>query len=305
MSSLIDALASLPVQALGTVVHLGAGRGETLAAYAALRPRRLVLVEGDAEAAAELRTGARAIAGAGVVEAVVMPSAQTASWQRHSLTSLDGPIAVTGLARYYPRLRRLGALPVQGVALDDLLGRILGTDGDAAVPALLVIDLPGQEAALLDALPPERLHAFDWLLLRGCSEPLADGVPVLAEALARLPDHVPAGPPSGAGFDPLWPVALLRLDRRSVELRRLAERLAAAERAAAASEVELAELKTVNAAERERHALQAAEQQQQALQLEAELAEMSARQRLLQEELVRAEAQTELIADLLLREVSL
>jgi hypothetical protein len=62
--------------------------------------------------------------------------------------------------------------------------------------------------------------------------------------------------------------------------------------------------KAALAAARDEQAKKAADSAKQATSLETELAELTARQNLLKEDLLRSEAQIEFIADLLLRDAS-
>ncbi|MCA3242675.1 MAG: hypothetical protein ING89_15385 [Rubrivivax sp.] len=218
MDTLLDHLAATAKDPLGTLVILGAGDGSPLDLERLLRlsPRRLILVEGDADSARALAQWAAPLPGAELRRIVVSPDGGSATWHRYSLSALDGLADASPLRRYYPRLRELGTESVATQALREVL------DG-VAQPGLanaLLFNLPGQEDALLDSLPDDMLAGFEILAQRQCREPL--GPPAAAEqtsqrlqALAYVEqfrdDHT----------EPLWPLRVLRVDvrqRRSLQL---------------------------------------------------------------------------------------
>jgi FkbM family methyltransferase len=404
-----DLLQSLGSQPLGTVVHVGAGSVDVVHGYAALRPSRLVLIEGDADAAFELQEQVGSGTAFEAVTCAVAPQSGRIRWHRYNLSMLNGPLDATGLRAVYPRLRRMETVEVDAVALHDVLTERVSAEGGA--PAnVLVMDVPGQEDCLLASLPGDVLRRFGWIVLRGCSAYGASSWPKPQDAVDRLYGEGYALVESGAEPEPVWPVSLLRFDAAMFEFQLVRARLAESEtlcgtRAATIERQtqELADLEralaalqkggeehaalidritkerdeqtrlagerqmTIDAlvkekaevtaerdtltkektmlvaasdeqaklarerqtqidasateksqiaaewdaltkekptliAAREEQAKLARDARQRAAQLEAELAELSARHELLQEELIKVEAQVELMADLLLRE---
>jgi FkbM family methyltransferase len=216
MSHWLAALSEGPAPPLGTVVHIGAGSGGVLDHYASLQVRRAVLVEGDPETATRLRAATRRLGWAEAVECVVAAADGATTWHVFNLPRFNGPVVPAGLPARYPRLRQRAERTVQVVALASLPVLAESRSGDA--PDVLVLDVPGQERPLLDALDDAALHRFAWILVRGCALDGADsGANELADRLAarcyrplRLRD---------AG-DPLWPVQLFRLDATQVRIER-------------------------------------------------------------------------------------
>ena len=229
MNTILDSLNRLSPQALGTIVHIGAGRGDHLAGYAALAPHSLVLVEGDPDTFAELQAAAKGMTGIALRGEVVAAVAGDVTWHRYNLRALNGtPDVSTALRAAYPRLALQGMQPVAAVGIAELLVSLTPSFTDTG-PAVLVLDTPGQEAGLLAALPAELLRAFGWLVVRRCREPLG----AQAAAPAELPAWLAAqhfGPAGGdADSEPLWPVTVWRFDRLRFELEQWRERYASLE----------------------------------------------------------------------------
>jgi len=218
MTPLFDLLSRWPGGPLATIVHLGAGRGADLEGYARLSPGRVVLVEGDAETVADLRSSARARRWAEVHAVAVAPQSGELAWHRFNVSALNGPAEPIGLSAFYPRLRALDSLPAQAIALSEFLqGLALADKGDH----MLVFDLPGQEEALLASLPQELLSRFAGVALRGCgvkTSGLGDAVETVAHQLkSRYFRPIAAV----AEDEPLWPVHLLIFDAAAQERDRL------------------------------------------------------------------------------------
>jgi hypothetical protein len=207
LTSITECLSHLPTPWSGTIVVLGAGNGDLLEALAALQPARLVLVEGDPDALAELRRRARRMRSAEVLGEVVSAQGGSLQWHRYSLAPLNGPLDAAVLKPFYPRLKALDSVPVDSVPLASLLRQL---NLDEAAPAMLLIDLPGQEGPLLQSLPDSLLNRFGQVLLRGCSVVLGEGL-VADVAVAALQQRC-FEPTATSDAEPLWPVSLLRHD---------------------------------------------------------------------------------------------
>lgn len=222
------------------VVHIGAGPGAELPGLLALGAKRFVLVEGDPDAADELELAAGSRAE--VLRAVVSPAGGPANWHTVNVSGLSGlrPPS-SALQRLYPRLRSERGPTLRTVALGELL-EPLALDPTAS--HLLLLDLPGSEDELLAALPEALLTTFEWIELRGCTEPLYEGASVADAALQRL---------QALGYElmaqdldgrPAWPRRLLRLDRRRVEHQKLVQQVAILNAALRDSEAAVATLRT-------------------------------------------------------------
>ena len=220
IDTMLDKLATLTDRPLGTVVHLGAGNGMVLERYAHLMPDRVVLVEGDPDIGAALQRSAAGLPWAEVVDRPVAARAGPMAWHRYSLPTVNGPLDATSLVVYYPRLMRTASRTLDALAVADLLGG-LGLFGDDPKAHVLVLDVPGQEDALLASLPEDLLRSFELVVLRGCREPLLPDGTVAGQAIARMQQAcfdlvAPAGEQA-----PLWPVAHLRFNPQRFQLQQL------------------------------------------------------------------------------------
>jgi hypothetical protein len=214
MTPIFDLLSRWPGGCPATIVHLGAGRGVELEDYAKLSPGRAVLVEGDADTVIDLRANARVHRWAEVHAVVVAPQSAELPWHRFNVSALNGPADPTGLTAFYPRLRATDSTQAHAVSLSEFLqGLELPDQGDH----LLVVDLPGQEMALLASLPQALLNRFAGIVLRGCgvkTPGLGDAVETMARQLkSRYFKPIAAT----ADAEPLWPVHLLVFDEGAQE----------------------------------------------------------------------------------------
>jgi predicted nucleic acid-binding Zn-ribbon protein len=217
MSSPIDLLPSIPDQPLGTVVHIGAGATD-LSSYARLHAKRLVMVEGNADSAQALRAiDAPHVEQWEIIDKAVAATAGPLTWNRYNVASLDGPLDAGPLVKHYPRLQRTAAESVQAISVGQLLTSVgLRSDGQAG-PHVLVLDVPGQELALVESLEPRTLHAFDWLAVRGRGPAVSDDTAGVGHVAARLDGMHFERMPIAGDDDGLWPMALFRAARNRLD----------------------------------------------------------------------------------------
>jgi len=205
MTAVLEALSRVSAPLPAVVVLIGAGDSVPFDMLEPWRGVRLILVEGDAEAASALRRQCAGIATIEVLPTAVAPQDGPLVWNRHGLSSLNGPIDWQALRTYYPRLDQAESAVVAARALDAVLDQCLaaGKTGEAAA---LLLDVPGQERTLLSSLSHQQLRRFEWIICRRCSA--LDGADDFKHLIA-------------AGFrvqeddresEPLWPVATLRFD---------------------------------------------------------------------------------------------
>ncbi|HMO46729.1 MAG TPA: hypothetical protein PKB14_11950 [Rubrivivax sp.] len=369
MHNLVAWLSRIDDRALDRVVHVGAGAGAVLEQYAALpaarRPRQVVLIEGDAELARSLERAAAPFPWARVLPVPVGAQGGSMTWHRFNLRMLNGPLDAAALVSAYPRLRRVQTTTLRCEALSDVLNSLdpdlkPGKDKGKGLAHALVLDVPGQECALLESLTPDQLRQFHAISWRGCRvalPPQGQAAALAHEWLAR--QHFAVAASAGEG-ETLWPEALMRFDSIGDELARLrlqvtrmdaaleerdrltrelqtatqakaaAEKLAADRLAKSAEQderlrrldLQLAdavkerdrltrELQTAAQAKAAAEKLAAdrqsksAEQADDTRRLEVQLADANMRLELLQQEVLKAEAQLSLIKELVLKEPSL
>lgn len=248
MEELVDWISGLEGPAPTLVVHLGAGSGAVVGRWQSLpaerRPARLVLVEGDPEAAEMLRREAAALPWVQVVTTAVAPAAGPLAWHRFSLSAVNGPLDGSGLAAYYPRLRQLASTRVEAMTLGDVLAPLLPADERDDGIVVLAFDIPGQEAALLQSLPDELLQRCSAVAVRGCKVSPGPGGQPLDSTVASLRTRMFALAHAEHEREPLWPLAWLGFNRTALELQRLRATLTERETQVTALSNEQAELRT-------------------------------------------------------------
>lgn len=316
MDNLVAWLSRIDDCALDTVVHVGAGAGAVLEQYAALpaarQPRTVVLIEGDPDRARDLERAAAPYPWARVRPTPVDAQGGPMPWNRFNLPMLNGPLDATALTAVYPRLRRVRATTVQCEALVDVLGALaLQPAKEEQRAHVLMLDVPGQEAALLETLPPELLRQFHAVLLRGCRSVLPPSGQVAQAALALLARQHFTPVAQDGERDTLWPAALLRFDPVGYELAQLRRQLVQRDATLVERDRMVGELQSAVQAKASADKLAAErlaktlEQDERIGQLEAQLAEANLRLELLQQEVMKAEGQLALLKELLLEEPSL
>jgi FkbM family methyltransferase len=225
MSFLFEGPTPLDSQSFGTIIHIGAGAGDVINAYETLQWQQLVLIEGDPETVAELQADVGTRAHVRVVGEAVAAEAGPLAWHRYNLPSLNGPLRAGSLSTQYPRLRELATGGVTGAAIDAVLTAYApSTDGNH----LLVMDVPGQEDALLASVDGDLLRRFAWIVLRRCGGLGSTSMPGVIENLQRegfrVVDH-------GGDDDPLWPLTLMHFSSDTYRLRLMGEALTEAKAA--------------------------------------------------------------------------
>jgi chromosome segregation ATPase len=148
------------------------------------------------------------------------------------------------LVDYYPRLQLLASSARDTSPLGGLLDSLDFT-AQAGLRVLL-LDVPGQEGALLEGLSKETLSRFDAILLRGCSRALpGSGMAAehVVEGMQTRCWHVEA---VAAQIEPLWPVTVLRFDRRRNEQDLWLQRIAKLEAVAGEHELKARQFEAEN-----------------------------------------------------------
>lgn len=324
MSALLKGLNNLPGVMLGTVVHVNPVDDDVIGHYAERGAKRIVLVSTDSDVLPALRRAARSYASIRVVEAAIAPQVGCAQWLRFNVRELSGLLpAGSGLHTLYPRLRVLDRTQVTTMTLQNVLEQVGLTPVEQGTRNMLVLETPGMEGALLKGLPPGLLGAFGLVFVRGASAGLFENADNHEEALRWLEECFYRRVTTENDDDDLWPVALMRYDDRAAEqaaaalrideLLRHIEKLGKAHDeqteslAAGKAQAEelaqdrLAQVELLSMARDEQVKL-AAERLHRIAQLEADLTDLTARQDMLREELIKAEAHVELISDLVLWE---
>jgi hypothetical protein len=223
-----------------TVLHVGPADASLLERYLALWPRQVVWVDDDAERVVALREAAAAAGAASlltVIAACVDAQAGERTWQHFDVPAFDGPLPLHGVAAAYPALPAPTTRRVSARAFEPLVAGVLGAL-PAPARAVLAIDQPGRERALLASLGADTLARVSTLLLRGCSRPFFAGGSTLDDTLAALSRRSWRVRVRGTGL-PWWPAVALQFD---AEIEALAARLAESESKRLAAEARNGEI---------------------------------------------------------------
>jgi peptidoglycan hydrolase CwlO-like protein len=200
---------------LDQIVHLGAGQHAEPSDYSGLRYRRLVLVEGDPESVEVLSAACEEDPSVQVIQKIITPSGGDVRFHRFNLSSVNGVLPAGTLTSLYPRLRVLGHERLPSSSLGSLLEEL---EIDAQKRNLLILDIPGLEASLIESLTKEQLRKFEFILIRGCRESLQVGAISLKEMLALLKKSHYTVLEQDEEEDPHWPIVLLKIDGAHAEL---------------------------------------------------------------------------------------
>jgi hypothetical protein len=219
MHELIERIVGLAAN-IDTCVCVGVGGCALVDELSALRPGRLVLLEGNEEAAAQIASQLPHWPSAELHTVVVAPTAGIVTWYTHNLPAFDGPIDAAPLTRFFPRLVRTGETRRQAVGIGEWLASLNLEPNETGSINVLVLALPGQELNLLHGISAELLECFDAVVVQGCSDAAYAGDSTLPALARRLEDRgfVPGEVSSQR---PLWPALVARLDRarwRAVKL---------------------------------------------------------------------------------------
>jgi hypothetical protein len=304
MESIVDRLLAAGLPATGSaILVVGAGARSALDTIAALKPARLWLVEGDPEAAEAIEQQGETPPWMTLIASAVAPAEGDLPWRRYSLPALNGPLDQAVLRSFYPRLTQTEMLKRPAVAFRSVLERVLSDVGDERRAMALVLDVPGQEAGLLESVPAELLQCFGWVVVRGCAVRVPgsqdpDAVVSRMQAVGFAPVPAPADE------DPLWPSVVWAFDVRSTRERQLRERVDSLEAALAQQRRDTEQIQATHAGQLEdarrlleqantqqkRQADMAADARTRLEASEAERAELLVRHQSLQEQLLEAHA---------------
>ena len=158
---------------IDTLVHLGAGRCSELDGYLALKPRQLWLIEADPQLAEELKSRTEGLDQVHMRCEAIAGQSGPATLHRYNLPELNSLRTASGLLDLFPGLKTLGRLQVEATSPLKLLQQL---ELRAEQQNRLVIDLPGEERPVLQALQQsQQLYLFDHVQLHCGRKPLYEG----------------------------------------------------------------------------------------------------------------------------------
>ncbi|MDD2464762.1 MAG: hypothetical protein PHI97_12270, partial [Desulfobulbus sp.] len=165
MNSLLHHIQQKNNGSFDTLVVVGAGSGANLATLRAFSAKRLILIEAHPRLAEELARQVRTEQGEEARHlAITAHEAEQAALQvctNAQYSSLEEPQELTRIAS---NLRITGQVQVPAMHVRTLLE---GLNLETGKTNLLILDTPGQNAQLLQAVPPELLQRFAWIIVQG------------------------------------------------------------------------------------------------------------------------------------------
>jgi FkbM family methyltransferase len=133
----------------GLVIHIGAGRCRELDAYAEAGIPRIILIEPNPNLAERLRKREYSPGVLEVVEAAVAEASGTADLLILNVLEMSSLRTPMGLEQLYPNVAVRERCRVNVISIHDLVTRARETGGRRS---LAIIDAPGEEGALVDAI---------------------------------------------------------------------------------------------------------------------------------------------------------
>lgn len=151
------------------IVHIGAGRCEELTTYLASSAKRIMLIEANAQLAAELRARCGNEPRISVLEVAVSNNPADNELKEYNLADANSLYSPMGLKQLFPGLRLLGHQPVTTITGDELLKQCaLNSDQN-----VLVIQAPGAELGIIESLTESGgIDQFCYLSLTCAETPL-------------------------------------------------------------------------------------------------------------------------------------
>ena len=206
----------------GTLIHLGAGRCRELDTWREAGFRQIILVEPDPARTSELTSRV-----AGDKQIQIIEQAVSADDGNGELNVLNYPDASslrepTRLLELFPgiRLRKRVACAVKGI--NHLLAN-LALDADADAVNGLVIETPGEEYAIAEALVEgDQLDLISFVLIQAPSVPLYKGAQAMSEIESLLLEaEFQIGRPDSTTQDPVRPIRSFQRDVTAIQRRKL------------------------------------------------------------------------------------
>ena len=168
----------------GTIIHIGAGRCSELPQYLAAHPERIVLIEPNPQRARELARRTADNERVEVRAAAVTDDPARTRLHLFNLADLSSLRTPTGAYQLFPGLKATGEVDVEAMTPAELFET---AQRDANTNHRLVIDAPGEETAIVNALhAADQLTHFNQIILHCGSEPLYEDNAPAATLLDQL-----------------------------------------------------------------------------------------------------------------------
>lgn len=155
-----------------TIIFAGAGRDGALEHIRQLKARTVLLLEPDPQLADGLRKKIRPEMGEKLREVALAPTAGRQTLHRFNNSRRNSLLQPQALMNYFPNLKKTEELSVESEALKDLL---IPNEFDETFPNLLILDVAGMEATILDGSDESDIQRFSHVLVASSEVVLFDG----------------------------------------------------------------------------------------------------------------------------------
>lgn len=167
---------NLPLDNVGTIVHLGAGNCIELADYQTLDPEHILLVEAHAEQAQSLRLKNKAQTNVTVVDKAIIGDFDSNDEKPFNYyctrpSQFGGLVSPEPLKGIFKNLKVLSVTPIETCTLDELIDQYPLTTGKLHI---LVVQLNGYESELLTKLSPKILQQFSVVMVQSFNSAAKD-----------------------------------------------------------------------------------------------------------------------------------
>jgi hypothetical protein len=209
VKTLLQKLSSLIDDQIDQIIQVSTGTGIDFKVDEHLSYLELLLVEGDPEVVEQLQ---RESLGSKrkILNVLVTPDGGNVSFYRYNFSLLNSTLAPGKIEAIYPSARLISEITLPSTPFSSLLRTVVSNQ---VGKRLLILDVPGQETALLKSLGLSQLHLFQWILIRGCREALQEGAVEIAQSMSLLQNTDYQCISYNDQVDPEWPVALHYCDR--------------------------------------------------------------------------------------------
>ena len=205
-----------------TVIHLGAGRCRELPEYLAAASKRIVLVEANPRVARFLQAQLSAHENVHVVQQAISGQGEESTLYVYNVAERSSLRKPTGLLELYPGLRVVEKIPVTSYSVGSLIKEFAPKNTGELC---LIIDTPGEELSILEALVRDNMHErISSLVLRCAQAQLYEGA-ASRESIVELLDVHGFEIVEESGNSDFKPVLMLRLNRWKLQNGRLQARL--------------------------------------------------------------------------------
>jgi len=209
-----------------TILHIGAGQAHELPQWLETGAERILLVEPNPELAEQLRENTRREPRVTVIEAATTSNPASNQLHEYNLPEASSLRPATGLKQLFPGLKPVNTLSVATLTPAQLMEQYGPEPGE---PATLVLQAPGEEHAIIQALAEaEELSYFNQLLITANPEPLYEGSEA-AETLLNTLQTLGYNVQQENQQDPDWPTWQLARDPQQDKIAALNQGLQALE----------------------------------------------------------------------------